>query len=291
MLAPGNWVVLLWPDKRSGLIVRVGHGRQLVVPSYSEGGRMPQARVQMQSPLAHARSDIPGESDRALSARWSRVCVSPIPSLLCGMIVVKRRSRRSPWLCQAPGARRLSVSERQRWPSVSSMRRSAGDAPIERACSVLKPRFEPATAAPCPTCPTPPLRRKPHSHRKATPAVHPRAPILRIPGVARVAVPGIRDAMAQTMLPEMGTDMSTWPDDQHGCSGLGLAPNNDISGGTVLRSRTMQNRHPAAHAFRLAAPAVIRAACASGACYHRLQGRLGPTRALVATAHQMARTL
>ena len=41
----------------------------------------------------------------------------------------------------------------------------------------------------------------------------------------------------------------------------------------------------------MAAQSVIRADCAFGAFYRRLQGRLGPTQALVATAHKIARTV
>jgi hypothetical protein len=104
-------------------------------------------------------------------------------------------------------------------------------------------------------------------------------------------VHGISDALAQTILAEVGTDMATWPDDQHFCSWLGLAPTNDISGGKVLKSRTRKHRNRAAQAFRMAAQSVIRADGAFGAFYRRLKGRPGPAQALVATAHKIARTV
>lgn len=168
---------------------------------------------------------------------------------------------------------------------------SACDAQIARAFSVIKPRFEPAPEASVPVCaPTPP-RRKPHSHSKNAPAVNTRAHILRLTGVDLVAVHGISDSIAQTILAEIGTDMSKWPDDKHLCSWLGLAPKNEISGGKVLKSRTMKNRNRAAQAFRMAAQSVLRADCALGAFYRRLKGRLGPAQALVATAHKIARTV
>ena len=106
-----------------------------------------------------------------------------------------------------------------------------------------------------------------------------------------VAVHGISDSIAQTILAEIGTDMSKWPDDKHFCSWLGLAPKNDISGGKVLKSRTMHNRNRAAQAFRMAAQSVLRADCAFGTFGRRLKGRLGPAQALVATAHKIARTV
>jgi hypothetical protein len=166
---------------------------------------------------------------------------------------------------------------------------SACDERIERPFALSPPRFEPAPegAISAPVLP----RRTPHSHSKNAPAGNPRTHSLRITGVDLVAVPGMSDAMAQTILAEIGPDMSKWPDDKHCCSWLGLAPKNAISGGKVLRSRTMKNRNRAAQAFRLAAQAVLRADCALGAFYRRLKGRLGPAQALVATAHKMARTV
>src|SRR3989442_15977981 len=53
----------------------------------------------------------------------------------------------------------------------------------------------------------------------------------------------------------------------------------------------MKNRNRAAQAFRMAAQSVMRSHCAFGAFYRRLQGRLGPAQALVATAHKIARTV
>jgi hypothetical protein len=118
-----------------------------------------------------------------------------------------------------------------------------------------------------------------------------RAHILRITGVDLIAVHGISDSIAQTILAEIGTDMSKWLDEKHFCSWLGLAPKNDISGGKVLKSRTLKNRNRATQAFRMAAQSVSRSHCAFGAFYRCMKGRLGPAQALVATAHKIARTV
>jgi hypothetical protein len=167
---------------------------------------------------------------------------------------------------------------------------SACDAQIECTFSVIKPRFEAAPEALPPSGPTTPPR-KPHSHSKNAPVGNTRAHLLRITGVDLVAIPGISTSIAQTILSEIGTDMSKWPDDKHFCSWLGLAPKNAISGGKVLKSRTTKTRNRAAQAFRMAAQSVLRAHCALGAFSRRLKGRLGPAQALVATAHTMARTV
>ena len=112
-----------------------------------------------------------------------------------------------------------------------------------RLLSSLRPRFEPAPEEPLPTRPTTPPR-KPPSHSKNAPASNTRAPILRMTGVALVAVPGISPSTAQTMLSEIGTDMSKWPDEQHGCAWRGLAPQNAIAGGKVLQEPHHENPSP-----------------------------------------------
>lgn len=166
---------------------------------------------------------------------------------------------------------------------------NACDAQIERTFSVIAPRFESSTEEAAATEALP--RSKPDSHSKNAPAVNTRAHLLRITGVDLVAVHGISASLAQTIVAEIGTDMSKWADEKHFCSWLGLAPKNDISGGKVLKRRTLKNRNRATQAFRMAAQSVSRSHCALGAFYRRLKGRLGPAQALVATAHKIARTV
>jgi transposase len=95
----------------------------------------------------------------------------------------------------------------------------------------------------------------------------------------------------QTILSETGTDMSQWPNEKHFGSWLGVAPHNDISGGKVLRSRTLKTHNRAGQAFRQAAASVTRSQSAFGAFYRRKRAQLGPMQALVATAYKIARTV
>jgi transposase len=95
----------------------------------------------------------------------------------------------------------------------------------------------------------------------------------------------------QTIISEIGTDMSRFPSEKHFCSWLGLAPRNDISGGKVLRSRTMKVASRANQAFRMAAQAVSRTDTAFSAYYRAMRARKGPQQAIVATAHKIARTV
>jgi hypothetical protein len=75
------------------------------------------------------------------------------------------------------------------------------------------------------------------------------------------------------------------------CSWRGLAPHNDISGGQVLRSRTLKTRNRAGQAFRLAAQAVSRTETAYRAFFRRMRAMHGPKKAIVATAHKIARAV
>jgi transposase len=124
---------------------------------------------------------------------------------------------------------------------------------------------------------------------KNTPLPETRAQFARLIGVDLVAVMGMAASSVQTIITEIGTDMSRFPSAKHCCSWLGLAPHNDISGGKVLRSRTRKVVNRAAQAFRQAAQAVARSDSGLGAYYRSMRARKGPQQAVVATAHKIAR--
>jgi transposase len=161
---------------------------------------------------------------------------------------------------------------------------AACDAAIQQQFAAMKPRWEVASQMPMAAVRT---RRR----RKNEVPSHNRAEIIRITGVDLAAVGGIGVSLAQTILSEIGTDMTKWPNDKHFTSWLGLAPHNDISGGRVLRSRTLPTNNRAGQAFRQAATAVSRSPSALGAYYRRKRAQAGPRFAQVATAHKIARTV
>ena len=157
------------------------------------------------------------------------------------------------------------------------------DVQIERMYSLVRPdwEFEELKALP---------EGKRNSHSKNAPKdVQVRRHLKRICGVDITAVHGISASLAQTLVIEVGTDMSKFPNEKHFCSWLGLAPKNEISGGKILKSKTLKTHNRAGQAFRLAAGSVMRADCAFGAFYRRQKARLGPAQAAVATAHLIAR--
>ncbi len=130
---------------------------------------------------------------------------------------------------------------------------------------------------------------KTDSHSKNAPAFNARAHYARLLGVDLVAVMGLSSSSVQTIISEIGTDMSRFPTVKHFAAWLGLAPRNDISGGKVLRSRTRKVTNRATQAFRQAAQSVSRSDSAVRAYYRAMRARKGPEQATVATAHKIAR--
>jgi transposase len=83
--------------------------------------------------------------------------------------------------------------------------------------------------------------------------------------------------------------MERFPSVKHFCAWLGVAPRNDVSGGKVLRSRTMKVVNRATQAFRQAAQSVSCSDSELGAFYRAMRARKGPQHPVVATAHKIAR--
>jgi transposase len=130
---------------------------------------------------------------------------------------------------------------------------------------------------------------KKNSRSKNAPTYDARSLLYQWVGVDLVAITGLNESTVETILGETGTDMSRFPTEQQFCSWLSLAPRNDMSGGKRLRSRTMKSANRAGQAFRLAAQSVGRTQTFLGAYYRRMKARHGPAKAIVATAHKLAR--
>jgi hypothetical protein len=159
------------------------------------------------------------------------------------------------------------------------------DAELERRFAAIKPRWD--APAELPQLP----KAKADSRSKNAPTYNARAELYRITGVDLVALKGISASLAQTIISEVGTDMSRFPTEKHFCSWLGLVPHHEISGGKILRNHTLKTDNRAGQAFRQAAACVIRSQSAFGAFYRRKRAQLGPMQAQVATAHKIARTV
>lgn len=109
-------------------------------------------------------------------------------------------------------------------------------------------------------------------------------------GVDLTSIDGMNENSVLKVLAETGTDMSHWQTEKHFSSWLGLSPNNKITGGKVLSSKTKPTANRAAAAFRMSAYTLHGSNSALGAFYRRQRTRLGAPKAITATAHKLART-
>ena len=131
--------------------------------------------------------------------------------------------------------------------------------------------------------------RKSNTHSKNEPTYDVRTALYRLTGVDLTDIDAIHASTAQTIISEIGTDMSKWPSSGHFASWLGLAPKNDITGGKVRKSRTVPGNRRASQAFKMGAQALLKSNSALGAQARALRARLGPGQAVAAMAHKLAR--
>jgi len=113
--------------------------------------------------------------------------------------------------------------------------------------------------------------------------------LYRISGVDLTRIDSINVLVAQTVISEVGLDMSRWNTEAHFASWLGLCPDNRISGDKVLGKGTRHVVNRAATALRIAATTLLRSRSYLGAQYRRLRTRLGAPKAITAMAHKLAR--
>ncbi len=137
----------------------------------------------------------------------------------------------------------------------------------------------------------PPLPKKRIKNKKHLPHYDLRTEMYELCGVDLTAIDGLEATTVQTVLHEIGIDMSKWKTVKHFTSWLGLCPYNDISGGKVLKRGSKKNKNRATVALRVAAQSLWRSQSAMGAFYRRMRAKHGPTKANKAAAHKIARII
>ena len=120
---------------------------------------------------------------------------------------------------------------------------------------------------------------------------HLRAEFYRIFGVDLTQIPGVGVQTVYTLFAECGRDLSAFPTAGCFASWLGLCPDNRITGGKVLSTRTRKVNNPASTALRIAAQSLHRSESCLGDFYRRKRYQLGPPKAITATAHKLARII
>jgi len=136
-------------------------------------------------------------------------------------------------------------------------------------------------------------QRKPAPSAKRTQGNAPRfdlrGELCRVSGVDLTRIDGIHVMVAQTVISEVGLDMSRWNTEAHFASWLGLCPDNRISGDKILSKGTRHVVNRAATALRMAATTLLNSRSYLGAQYRRLRTKLGAPKAITAMAHKLAR--
>jgi transposase len=103
------------------------------------------------------------------------------------------------------------------------------------------------------------------------------------------SIDGINVMTAQTIVSEIGTDMSGFKDENHFASWLGLTPSKDISAGKTVRRGEKKVKNRVAVALRTGATTLLESGAYLGARYRHLRRQL-PTlaSAVKAMAHYLA---
>lgn len=159
------------------------------------------------------------------------------------------------------------------------------DAEIEAHLEEFAPRIdveEPAPPAPKKS------RRKPKGN---APGFDVKTHMHRLLGVDLTEIDGVGELTAHVFFTEVGPDLSGFKTVDHFCSWLGLCPNNKISGGKILASRTRPGSNRLAQALRISANTLWRSKSYLGNHFRRLRARLGAPKAITATAHKLARIM
>jgi transposase len=124
---------------------------------------------------------------------------------------------------------------------------------------------------------------------KNAPGFDIRGPLHRLTGGIDLSqIDSIGPHTALQLVAEIGTDMSRWKTEKHFTSWLALTPNNKVSGGRLLSSRTPPSANRAAVMLRRCAMSLGKTSTALGAFYRRLAVRIGKAKAITATARKLA---
>lgn len=113
----------------------------------------------------------------------------------------------------------------------------------------------------------------------------------RVFGVDLTKIPGIHVGIAQTLFGEIGPDFSKFSSASAFASWMALCPDNEVSGGKVLRVGTRKVKSRAAISLRMAAQSLHHSKSVLGDFYRRMRAKMGAPKAITAAAHKLARII
>ena len=260
---------------------------ELVVARGTQGQHMHKALLQMNVQLPQVLSDVTGASGLAIIAALLKGERDPVKLAA----LVDRRVRASQPTIQAAlqGDYRTEhlfvLRQAHELYHTYEAKINACDEQIVRELTAL-----PAKVAPVlPPLPARKAGRRPGLDKMA--GVDLRPELHEKFGVDLTGIEGIGVLTGLVLLTEVGPNVSRFRSEKHFCSWLGLCPDNRISGGKVLSSRTRRVVNRASDALRLAASTLERSQSALGGFARRMKARLGAAEGITATAHKLARII
>jgi transposase len=147
-------------------------------------------------------------------------------------------------------------------------------------------RFEPKVDIDSNPLPKP--KKNKRAHQGNAPQFDLRILLYQMTGADLTQIDGINASSAHIVISEIGLDMSKFRTEKHLTSYLGLSPNHQITGGKIISNRTRKVFNRAAQVLRMAAMSLKNSKSFLGAFYRRMQNRLGPSKAITATARKLA---
>lgn len=112
--------------------------------------------------------------------------------------------------------------------------------------------------------------------------------LYKMTGIDFSTIPGLNVLTIQTIISEVGTDMSQWKSENHFSSWLGLSPANKITGEKVFSTKSRKVINRASTAFRIAAAAAGKTNTAIGSFMRRIKINKGVPKAITASARKIA---
>jgi transposase len=159
-----------------------------------------------------------------------------------------------------PGKATMQQCDRQLESFLASLPTRSLDIPSERTAATASQKGK--------------KERKTKKPTRNEPTVNVKAELQRICGMDLTSIDGFNVITAQTIISEIGTDMSGFRTENHFASWLGLTPSHDVSGGKIVGPgrRKVQNR--VAMALRMAATTLLNSKSYPGGRYRHLRKQL-----------------
>jgi len=159
------------------------------------------------------------------------------------------------------------------------------DQEIESQLNKFEPRVE------LDKKPLPPASSSSRKGKGNEPNFDLRTHMYKILGTDLTQINGISAMTAHIFFSEVGVDLSKFPTKENFTSWLSLCPNNKISGGKVLSSRTRPGSNRLSQALKMSAMSLSHSHSYLGNYYRRMRAMHGAPKAITASAHKLARII